>query len=136
MKQKVGKITFFAIHLENEKNQVKALQAYELAQNIFSAFRSLEMSAPVVWTKDEEAQNYSIARPDYPKNVVDISLAYLRQNYDQELDCALDIGCGTGKSTEHLIPVFKKVYGCDPSEAMLTEARKIYKKHGQFFRFA
>jgi ubiquinone/menaquinone biosynthesis C-methylase UbiE len=38
----------------------------------------------------------------------------------------LDIGCGTGKSTEPLVKIFKKaeIIGCDPDKAMLAEARR------------
>merc|ERR1712021_235516 len=35
----------------------------------------------------------------------------------------MDIGCGTGQSTEHLMSHFEKVYGCDPSQAMLDQAK-------------
>jgi len=42
----------------------------------------------------------------------------------------LDIGCGTGKSTEPLVKFFKKaeIVGCDPDEKMLGEARLSAKK--------
>ena len=42
----------------------------------------------------------------------------------------LDIGCGTGKSTEPLVKVFKnaEIIGCDPDAAMLAEARLRAKK--------
>ena len=86
--------------------------------------------AAVVWTKLQEAENYSQSRPDHPEDVVNISLQFLRKHYDGELKNALDIGCGTGKSTQHLIPHFAKVYGCDPSEAMLIEARTNFEKKG------
>ena len=49
------------------------------------------------------------------------------------LSCALDIGCGTGQSTENLLPHFEKVYGCDPSQAMLDQAAEDYKNHGKYF---
>ena len=48
------------------------------------------------------------------------------------LSCALDIGCGTGQSTENLLPHFEKVYGCDPSQAMLDQAAEDYKNHGKY----
>jgi ubiquinone/menaquinone biosynthesis C-methylase UbiE len=42
----------------------------------------------------------------------------------------LDIGCGTGKSTEPLVKIFKKaeIIGCDPDQAMLAEAKANAKK--------
>jgi SAM-dependent methyltransferase len=42
----------------------------------------------------------------------------------------LDIGCGTGKSTEPLVKVFKQaeIIGCDPDKRMLAEARCSAKK--------
>ena len=44
----------------------------------------------------------------------------------------LDIGCGTGKSTEPLIKIFKnaEIVGCDPDAAMLAEAKASAKKLG------
>ena len=40
------------------------------------------MASFVAWTKTNEAENYSESRPDYPKDVIDISLNYLRKHYD------------------------------------------------------
>jgi ubiquinone/menaquinone biosynthesis C-methylase UbiE len=42
----------------------------------------------------------------------------------------LDVGCGTGKSTEPLVKIFKnaEIIGCDPDKAMLAEARANAKK--------
>ena len=85
-----------------------------------------------VWKKSSDAGNYDQARPDYPRQVVDVSINYLRQKYVGPLSLALDIGCGTGKSTEHLISPFENVVGCDPSLAMLEEARKNYGSHGKY----
>ena len=85
-----------------------------------------------VWKKSSDAGNYDQARPDYPRQVVDVSINYLRQKYVGPLSLALDIGCGTGKSTEHLISPFETVVGCDPSLAMLEEARKNYGSHGKY----
>ena len=85
-----------------------------------------------VWKKSSDAGNYDQVRPDYPRQVVDVSMNYLRQKYEGPLSLALDIGCGTGKSTEHLISLFENVVGCDPSLAMLEEARKNYGSHGKY----
>ena len=83
-----------------------------------------------VWKKSSDAGNYDQVRPDYPRQVVDVSINYLRQKYEGPLSLALDIGCGTGKSTEHLISPFENVVGCDPSLAMLEEAQKNFGLHG------
>ena len=29
---------------------------------------------------------------------------------------------------------FEKVYGCDPSQAMLDQAKEDYKNHGKYFK--
>ena len=79
-----------------------------------------------IWKKPGEAENYSQSRPQHPSDVVNLSLKYLREKYQGPLQLALDIGCGTGKSTEHLLPHFEKVYGCDLSQAMLDQATKDY----------
>merc|ERR1712141_568198 len=79
-----------------------------------------------IWENPDDASNYDQARPDYPVQVVEKSVDFLRKQYEGPLSMALDIGCGTGKSTEHLIPLFENVVGCDPSLAMLEEARKNY----------
>ena len=76
---------------------------------------------------------WSKSRPEHPSDVVQLSLNYLREKYQDPLELALDIGCGTGKSTEHLIPHFKKVYGSDLSQAMLDQAKKDYKQFGKFY---
>ena len=83
-----------------------------------------------VWKKSSDAGNYDQVRPDYPRQVVDVSMNYLRQKYEGPLSLALDIGCGTGKSTEHLISLFENVVGCDLSLAMLEEAQKNFGSHG------
>ena len=83
-----------------------------------------------IWKSSQEANNYDQSRPDYPFKVVEIAIAYLRETYEGPLTMALDIGCGTGKSTEHLISLFDNVVGCDPSSAMLEEARKNYVTKG------
>ena len=43
----------------------------------------------VVWTNSEEASNYAEARPDYPPDVVEISMEYLRYKYKGPLTAAL-----------------------------------------------
>lgn len=40
------------------------------------------------------------------------------------MELGVDIGCGSGQSTEILAPYFKKVIGFDPSEQIIAQARK------------
>lgn len=42
----------------------------------------------------------------------------------------LDVGCGTGKSTEPLVKKGRNVTGCDPDAVMLRSAEMKAKKHG------
>ena len=94
----------------------------------------MALSSTHIWKKAGEAENYSKSRPEHPPNVVQLSLKYLREKYQGPLELALDIGCGTGKSTEHLIPHFKRVYGSDLSQAMLDQAKKDYVDFGKYLK--
>jgi len=44
---------------------------------------------------------------------------------------ALDVGCGTGKSTEPLLELGYEVTACDPSPAMLAQAKRRLNAHAR-----
>jgi ubiquinone/menaquinone biosynthesis C-methylase UbiE len=69
------------------------------------------------------AREYQKYRSSYDLRTYKLLASILggkRKNYK-----ILDIGCGTGKSTEPLAKIFKKgvIIGCDPDKAMLKVAR-------------
>ena len=74
------------------------------------------------------AKEYQKYRSSYDLRTYKL-LASLLGGKDKEYKI-LDIGCGTGKSTEPLAKVFKKaeIIGCDPDKRMLKEARATAKK--------
>jgi ubiquinone/menaquinone biosynthesis C-methylase UbiE len=72
------------------------------------------------------AQRYSKGRPDFHSNTIQHIKDYLR--FEQKLDNALDIACGTGFSTKALLEISTNVYGTDVSQEMLNlalESEKI-----------
>ena len=48
-----------------------------------------------------------------------------RLGYPRQRDVALDFGCGVGRLTRALADYFRKSYGVDISEAMVTKAREL-----------
>ncbi|KAM4626354.1 putative methyltransferase isoform 1-T2 [Discoglossus pictus] len=58
-----------------------------------------------------------------PQNVSDLKLRYLQEK-GGPFELAVDVGCGTGRSTRPLAPYFHKVIGIDISETQINEARK------------
>ena len=68
------------------------------------------------------ADAYQQFRPGYPQALYDT----LAQWVPPVGECrALDVGCGTGNVTRELAKMYPFVYGIDPSEGMLTQARLV-----------
>ncbi len=67
-----------------------------------------------------EAENYTKYRAPYPKELFDL----LVKQIPKGSKTILDVGCGTGKSTEPLLSTGLKVIGCDHDELMISEAKK------------
>ena len=65
------------------------------------------------------ADIYDSGRPHLPKKTIEIL-----KNYLGNIDLIVDIGCGTGNSTEVCTEYSKKVIGIDPSEDMLAKAKE------------
>ncbi|KAM4626944.1 putative methyltransferase, partial [Discoglossus pictus] len=59
-----------------------------------------------------------------PKEVTDLVLHFLQEKKGGPFELAVDVGCGTGRSTRPLAPNFHKVIGIDLSETQINEARK------------
>jgi len=77
------------------------------------------------------AKDYQKYRRTYDEKLYDLIFSSLKKDVSNEVS-ALDIGCGTGKSTEPLLKSVRDrvvvVTGVDPDQAMLREARLSAKK--------
>ncbi|KAF8327641.1 S-adenosyl-L-methionine-dependent methyltransferase, partial [Amanita rubescens] len=72
------------------------------------------------------ASIYSSARPTYPGKLFKRILGYHKRSPGGAgFDLALDLGCGTGQATRHLMP-FRRIIGIDTSETMLSTARTLF----------
>lgn len=67
-----------------------------------------------------EAKNYTKYRTPYPKELFDLLLSSLPKGGTT----ILDIGCGTGKSTEPLVDTGLRVTGVDHDQLMIEEAKR------------
>ncbi len=65
------------------------------------------------------ADTYDEGRPKLPSKAIEILKIYL----NNEIDTIVDIGCGTGLSTEACTLFSKKIIGVDPSVDMLNKAK-------------
>ena len=66
------------------------------------------------------ADIYDEGRPHLPGKAIEILKKYLKS----EIDLIVDIGCGTGNSTEICTDYANKVIGIEPSEDMLIMAKE------------
>ena len=67
-----------------------------------------------------EAKNYTKYRLPYPEELFN----FLIEQLPQGSTSILDVGCGTGKSTEPLVKTDLKVTGIDHDSQMIEEAKK------------
>jgi ubiquinone/menaquinone biosynthesis C-methylase UbiE len=79
-----------------------------------------------VWNTTSEAAKYSAKRPEHPVAIVDNVLAFLKKKYTGPMSMALDVGCGTGRSTCNLFGKFDNILGVDLSAAMIEQAKKDF----------
>ncbi|KAG8235356.1 hypothetical protein J437_LFUL015865 [Ladona fulva] len=69
---------------------------------------------------------YSRFRPTTPDILVKRIVSYVNEKIPNPLKLAVDIGCGSGQSTEALGPYFENVLGFDPNKTAVDEATKKY----------
>ncbi|CAL1266727.1 unnamed protein product [Larinioides sclopetarius] len=72
---------------------------------------------------EDHAKIYSSYRRDTPTEVIEKIISFLKEKLAQPLDTAVDAGCGNGQGTMLLAPFFKRVHGCDISEAQIKQAK-------------
>ncbi len=69
---------------------------------------------------NEVSKHYAAYRPPIHQRILELILK------DRETSAfGLDIGCGTGVSTQALSPYCAEVLGVEPSEAMLSQAQQV-----------
>lgn len=71
----------------------------------------------------QHAARYALTRPTYPPELIKRIISYLDIKYKGVHDLAVDVGCGSGQSTQLLSTYFKQVYGYDVSENQIKQAR-------------
>lgn len=70
---------------------------------------------------------YANFRPSYPAKLFQLVFDYHHStvgNTSGKWGVAVDLGCGTGQATEHLVGAFGQVIGIDKSDGMLRTARE------------
>lgn len=67
-------------------------------------------------------KSYHCYRLSPPQELIDEVLNFLRKKIQDQLDLAVDVGCGSGQGTELLAPYFLTVVGIDISRAQLEIA--------------
>lgn len=77
-----------------------------------------------IWKLSAEAAKYAQARPSHPKDIVTIAKKFLREEYKGPAHQAVDVGCGTGLSTQNLYGEFEHNLGVDASQAMIDQANQ------------
>lgn len=75
------------------------------------------------------AEMYDEYRPSYPELMYNDILSISKLNNQSKV---LDIGCGTGKSTDYFIRNHFNVIGIDPAIEMLTVCKNKYKNFPNF----
>jgi len=74
--------------------------------------------------KTFDTNRYDQARPSYPEEFYQCLIKY-HQIDGNQLDTAIDIGCGTGIVTFQLAKYFTNVIGTDPSSTMIEQCNKF-----------
>lgn len=76
------------------------------------------------------ATTYSQVRQPPPVAITEKILKFIEEKLLPPHELALDIGCGTGQSTQIWCRHFRKVIGCDVSEAQINVAQKVNQNSG------
>ncbi|XP_033102423.1 putative methyltransferase DDB_G0268948 isoform X2 [Anneissia japonica] len=73
------------------------------------------------------ADLYAKYRPNYPQQVIDRILTFMKVKAKRSDDYvkAVDVGCGSGQLTRDLAPYFQQTVGVDVSEAQIKFARNL-----------
>ncbi|GFS01146.1 trans-aconitate 2-methyltransferase [Elysia marginata] len=82
-----------------------------------------EMTIPSLFVDSSISHHYANHRHAYSEEVFQIIIDYCRDTI-QDLDLAVDVGCGPGNSTVGFTKYFKQVVGVDISGSQIALAPK------------
>ncbi|XP_051852434.1 uncharacterized protein LOC127561187 [Antechinus flavipes] len=74
----------------------------------------------------DHAAIYQKHRFPPPEELLRIIFSYLEEKKGKPYDLAVDVGCGSGQSTQVLVPHFARVLGTDISEAQVQQAKQAH----------
>ncbi|KAL0273657.1 UNVERIFIED_CONTAM: hypothetical protein PYX00_006282 [Menopon gallinae] len=72
---------------------------------------------------ESHVSTYNKFRPSPPMNMIEEIVRFTSEKISGPFDLAVDVGCGSGQSTEVYAPFFANVLGIDSSDAIIREAR-------------
>ena len=79
---------------------------------------------------DNKAQAYLNYRPSYPAEIIDLIFSH------NSTPVIADIGSGTGKFTQHLLPYAQTVYAVEPNKQMRKTAEDLLKNYQNYISVA
>ncbi|KAF2230116.1 S-adenosyl-L-methionine-dependent methyltransferase, partial [Viridothelium virens] len=72
----------------------------------------------------EQAKHYANSRPSYPTELFQCVFDHHAAN-GGSFKKLLDVGCGPGKATRDMLPMFEEVIGIDAGPEMIKTAREL-----------
>jgi ubiquinone/menaquinone biosynthesis C-methylase UbiE len=72
---------------------------------------------------------YKRYRRDYPNELIEYVIAYLKEKHRGPYNLAVDVGCGNGQATKQFSKFFDWVYGFDVSENQIKQATDLEQAH-------
>uniref|UniRef100_A0A803JGV9 Uncharacterized XB5811292 n=1 Tax=Xenopus tropicalis TaxID=8364 RepID=A0A803JGV9_XENTR len=89
-----------------------------------------------IFHKKEFSEAYQAGMIEDSPKIKNLVLSYLEKKNEKPFQLAVDVGCGTGRSTQALAPYFQKVIGIDVSESQLNVARKCTSHNNIYYQIA
>ncbi|XP_022096076.1 putative methyltransferase DDB_G0268948 isoform X2 [Acanthaster planci] len=101
-------------------------RARVLVTKLRFSIRNVTMSTETSqFKKEDHAAIYLKNRPEWPPEIIQRSLSFLREKNPEPFKLAVDVGCGSGQNTRPLTPYFEKIIGVDVSEAQIRAAQSL-----------
>ncbi|XP_007486209.1 putative methyltransferase DDB_G0268948 [Monodelphis domestica] len=122
----------------NQAREIPGQNSHSLAQGFQLLKEEREdqpaiMSAHLFEGKDHAAI-YRKHRFPPPDELLSIIFSFLEEKKGKPYDLAVDVGCGSGQSTQVLGPHFARVLGTDISEAQIQQAQQAQNQANVSYR--